>query len=130
MKYAVYVKFKTEDGEEQWSGNLDRKDESREEAEKRTVEDMQKKFPIKRILRVISFEYGDEEEAPSFIEETERADKEERKKFALVEIADALKALNCRIGFQGCESNNKMWLIVLVTQILTLLLLILRMLQA
>ena len=99
MKYAVYVKFRrTDNGGDQWSGNQDRTDESREVAERATVENLKKNFPIERVLKVISFEYGDDEIAPSFCDMTERADKEARKEFALVEIADALQRIRFDLG--------------------------------
>lgn len=131
MKYAVYVKFENQNGEEEWSGNAGRRDESREEAERLTVEAIKLQCNPNRILKVISFEYESEEQAPSFVRETRRADMEERKDLALVEIADALKGMNFGGQSSSYESSILLkWVLLtsLGTQLLTLLLLILRML--
>ena len=108
MKYAVYVKFRrTDNGGDQWSGNQDRTDESREVAERATVENLKKHFPIERVLKVISFEYGDDEIAPSFCDMTERADKEARKEFAIVEVADELRKINSSMDVYSMRIANK-----------------------
>ena len=108
MKYAVYVKFRrTDNGGDQWSGNQDRTDESREIAERETVKNLKKHFPIKRVLKVISFEYSDDEEAPSFCEETERSDKEDRKELAIVEVADELRKINSSMDVYTMRIANK-----------------------
>lgn len=132
MKYAVYVKFRrTDNGGDQWSGNQDRTDESREVAERATVENLKKHFPIERVLKVISFSYADDEEAPSFCEETERSDKEDRKEFALVEIADAIKRLPALAEPPRPYSRQKYWMaIALVSQTTVLLMLIFRLIVA
>ena len=146
MKYAVYVKYERSDQEgcSNWCGNIDRTDESREIAERETVTNLKKHIPIKRVLKVISFEYADDEEAPSFCEETERADKEDRKEFACVEIADELRRINSSLDVYSMRIANKIYredhcsgyafmkiaaiasLIALGAQIALLLLLILR----
>ena len=108
MKYAVYVKFRrTDNGGDQWSGNQDRTDESREIAERETVKNLKKHFPIERVLKVISFEYSDDEEAPSFCEETERSDKEDRKELAIVEVADELRKINSSMDVYTMRIANK-----------------------
>ena len=109
MKYAVYVKFERSDreGYAEWSGNADRTDERREIAERETVKNLKKHFPIKRVLKVISFEYSDDEEAPSFCEETERSDTEDRKEFAIVEVADELRKINSSMDVYSMRIANK-----------------------
>ena len=132
MKYAVYVKYRRSDGGgDEWGGNQDRTDESREVAERETVANLKKHFPIERVLKVISFEYGDDELPPSFCDMTDRADKEDRKEFALVEIADALRraSFGGDMVYQPSSSGFNIWTIIaLVSQITVLLLLISRML--
>jgi hypothetical protein len=131
MKYAVYVKYRrSDDGGDEWGGNQDRTDESREVAERETVANLKKHFPIERVLKVISFEYGDDELPPSFCDMTDRADKEDRKEFALVEIADALRrGRYFEPIYQNRTSGVNIWTIIaLISQITVLLLLILRML--
>ena len=109
MKYAVYVKFRRADnGGDQWSGNKDRTDESREVAERATVENLKKHFPIERVLKVISFMYADDEEAPYFCEETERSDKEDRKELAIVEVADELRKINSSMDVYSMRIANKL----------------------
>lgn len=129
MRYAVYVKFKDLHGEECWSGNNDRAAESREIAEQETVKFIKSTFQIKKVLKVISFEYENDEDAPSFCEETERIDKEERKEFALVEIADAVRGLQLHGSPMQC--NNVPWpitaaMIISAIAMLSNLLLLLR----
>ena len=109
MKYAVYVKYKNLNGEEMWSGNTGRTEENREIAERETVANLKKHLPIKKVLKVVSFEYENDEDAPSFCEETDRIDKEDRKEFALVEIADAIRGL--QLHGAPMQSNNVPWTI-------------------
>jgi hypothetical protein len=59
------------------------------------------------VLKVISFEYENDENAPYFVEETDRADKEERKEFALVEIADALHRIESALDIYSLRIANK-----------------------
>jgi hypothetical protein len=109
MKYAVYVKFRrTDNGGDQWSGNQDRTDESREDAERATIENLKKHFQIEKVLKVISFQYENDEDAPDFNEETEHADMEERKEFALVEIADELRKINSSMDVYSMRIANKL----------------------
>jgi hypothetical protein len=107
MKYAVYVKFRQEDVGDVWSGNVGRMEESREAAERATIENLKKHFPIEKVLKVISFQYENDEDAPDFCEETERSDKEDRKELAIVEIADELRKINSSMDVYSMRIANK-----------------------
>lgn len=106
--YAVYVKFRQEDVGDVWSGNVGRMEESREAAERATIENLKKHFPIEKVLKVISFEYADDEAALDFCEETERSDKEDRKELAIVEVADELRKINSSMDVYSMRIANKL----------------------